>query len=152
MRELEGTAVGVAPSPIDECFDWLSDLEAYPSWYPEGVKRAAVVSRAPDGVPSKVDTALTISRGVISFDHDVPLAVTLHRPRLVLFERVPNDERDREELQVSWRLHPIEETRTELTVAMRANLSLPPFLPGLGGIAEDIARGFLTAALRSLGG
>lgn len=152
MKDLSGIATGVAEAAIDRCFARLADMESYPSWYPEGVRLVEVVERDVSGLASRVDATLTIARGPLRFDRAVPLSVLREHPGLIRLERVPDDAHDREQLQVIWRLQALTEARTELSVEMRAQLALPPFVPGLGGLAEDVAGGFLDAAVRDLSG
>lgn len=152
MKDLSGIATGVAQSPIDRCFARLSDMESYPGWYPEGVRQVVVLERDDLGVPRRVDATLTITHGVLRFDRAVPMSVALEHPGLIRLERVPDDTHDREQLQVIWRLRSLADQGTELSVEMRAQLALPPFVPGLGGLAEEVAGGFLRAAVRDLSG
>jgi hypothetical protein len=151
MKELSGTATGVADAPIEACFHKLADLESYPQWYPDGIGRADVVERDADGRPTRVDTSLLISLGGggMNFNFDVPLEVILDRPESIRFQRVADGRHDPEQLQVSWVLKALDPQRTELTAELRANLNVPPFLP-VGRIAQDVASGFVQAAIAAL--
>ena len=151
MKALSGSAVGVAGASIEVCFEQLADVESYPSWYPEGVGPVVVRSRDVAGTPTTIDATLKIAVGPLSFDRPVPMSVGLTRPESIRLERVPDDTHDREQLQVLWRLRALAPAQTELSVEMRAHLDLPSFLPGLGSVAGDVARGFVNAAVAAFG-
>jgi len=150
MKDLAGVATGVVNASIDRCFVRLADIEAYPGWYPDGVRQVEVTERDDLGLPIRVDATLTIAFGPLKFDRAVPMSLTLDHPGEIRLERVPDDTHDREQLQVIWRLRAVTESSTELSVEMRAQLDLPPFIPGIGGLAKEVAGGFLNAAVRDL--
>lgn len=152
MKALAGSASGVAQAPIEVCFAKLADIEAYPQWYPETVKRADVIARDASGQAEQVDATLLFAQGPLKFDQSVPLQVTLAHPSMVKLTRVPDATHDKEQLRVQWGLVASGPDRTEMTVELAANLNLPPFLPGLGSIANGVAQGFVDAAVRSLNG
>ncbi len=57
---------------------------------------------------------------------------------------------DREQFSVTWHVREAE-GGAEIDLALDANLSVPRLVP-LGGIGNGVARGFVDAAARALGG
>jgi ribosome-associated toxin RatA of RatAB toxin-antitoxin module len=151
MKDLSATATDIAPAPIERCFELVADVERYPDWYPAGVKRVEVLERDPDGRPSLVAALLSLGEGPIRKDFDLRLAVTTTAPSTsgVELTRVKRNAADGEHMIVSWELAQDGATGTHLTVALRAALNLPPFLP-VGAIAQSVADGFLAAAMAKL--
>ena len=138
---------------IERCFAVVADVEHYPDWYPAGVKRVEVLERGDDQRARLVATVLSVGDGPIHKDFNLKMAVTTTEPSAVDLSRVKQDAVDGELMAVSWALAPAAGTSdaaaTQLTVALRAALNLPPFLP-VGGIAQSVANGFLAAALARL--
>jgi ribosome-associated toxin RatA of RatAB toxin-antitoxin module len=149
MKVFEGSATGTAAAPLERCFEQLADLESYPQWYPETVRSMTVTARDEDGKPAAVAAALTFAYGPLKFNHDLPLTLALDEPRTVLLQRLADDEHDSEQFQVRWQLEAVDAESTSLEVKLHATLNLPAFLPD--AIADEVARGFLVAAQRSLG-
>ncbi len=151
MRDLSAIAEGQTPTPIDRCFERLADVEAYPSWYPSGVRSAELLERGDDGAVTKVKATLVLAHGPIQRDFKLHLAIVLERPRLIELRRLPKEPGDPEQVTITWRLAELAAERTQLAVELAARLSLPRFLP-LGGVADHIAHGFLGAAIASFAG
>lgn len=151
MRDLSATSAGEAPAPIEVVFERLSNVTDYPSWYPAGVKYAEELERGPDGEPSTVKTTLALAQGRIQRDFTLHLAVTRDRPRMIELRRLPKTADDRELVTITWQLGELGQERTRIEVALAAKLDIPRFLP-LGGIADNIAGGFLNAAVASFKG
>jgi ribosome-associated toxin RatA of RatAB toxin-antitoxin module len=149
MKDLSASASGRTDVSVDEAYGLLSNFESYQDWFPEGVKSIQVLERDPDGHPSRLQTKLHTSSGPIQRDFDMQMTTTLRRPQLVELKRAPNQNRDQEEMTVSWRL--TEGPQTLVAVDLRARLDVPGFLP-VGGLAQGMADRFLQAALRRLNG
>ena len=149
MRDLAATAQGETATPIERCFEKLAEIEAYPNWYPSGVKRAEPLERAPGGELTKVKATLALAQGPIQRDFTLHLAVTLERPRLIELRRLPKTPDDQELVVITWRLTARGAELTALEIALQAKLEIPRFLP-IGGIADGLAGGFMDAALASL--
>jgi ribosome-associated toxin RatA of RatAB toxin-antitoxin module len=149
MKDLSASASGRTHAPVDDTYGLLSDFESYPDWFPEGVKSIQVLERDPDGHASRLQARLHTSSGPVQRDFDMEMTTTLRQPDLVELKRVPNENRDREEMVVSWRL--TSGPQTLVAVDLRAKLDLPGFLP-VGGLAQGMADRFLQAALRRLDG
>lgn len=149
MREIKATSKGVATQPVAIAFAKLEDVEAYPTWYPDGAKRVEVLERDENGVPAKVDAVLAAVAGPLRKNFDVRLAIETERPTKIALARVPDDRGDHEALTISWTLRELDASQTEVTVEMVAHLDVPPFLP-IGPVAQEAADGFLKAALAHL--
>ena len=149
MRDLGATATDEAGAAIERCFELVTDVEQYPRWYPAGVKRAEPLERATDGQLTKVIATLVLAHGRIQRDFTLHMEVTREPPRLVELRRLPKHPGDQEQVVISWRLSSQGPQRTRVEVELAAKLDLPRFLP-LGGVADSIANGFLSAALDAL--
>lgn len=152
MKSQSGGAGDVVAQPIAACFAHLADLEGYPRWYPQTVQGVEVIARDAQGRPDRVRAQLSFRQGPLHFERALPLQITRSEPTEVLLERIADSTHDREQFQVRWLLRELDPARTDLRVTLSARLDLPAFLPGLGGVANGVARGFLEAAVRSLGG
>ena len=148
MRDLAATAQGGTATPIGSCFDRLAAIEAYPDWYPAGVKQAEALERGPDGELTKVKATLALAQGPIQRDFMLHFAVRLERPRWIELRRVPKTPDDQELIVITWRLTERGAQATALEIALEAKLDVPRFLP-VGAIAGGIANGFMDAALAS---
>jgi ribosome-associated toxin RatA of RatAB toxin-antitoxin module len=149
MKDLSASASGRTHASVDAAYGLLSDFESYPDWFPEGVKSIQVLERDPDGHPSRLQAQLHTSSGPVQRDFDMQMTTVLRRLEMVELRRVPNQNRDGEEMTVSWRL--TNGPQTLVAVDLRARLDLPGFLP-VGGLAQGMADQFLQAALRRLNG
>ncbi len=148
MKELTATATGVSEKPIERCYEHLLDVERYPQWYPDGVKRVEVIERGADGVPTRVDAVLAAVAGPLRKQFDVRLAVEPEPPTLIALARVADDRGDHELLTITWLLRDLGADGTEVNVELGARLDVPMFLP-IDPVAREVANGFLQAALRS---
>ena len=148
MKDLTASASGRTGAPVDQAFTLLSEFEGYPDWFPEGVKSLTVIGRDPAGRPNHLDATLRTTSGPIQREFRMEMGVTLREPELVELKRMPNENRDRENMTVSWRL--TSGPQTLVAVDLRARLDLPGFLP-VGGLAQGMADRVLQAALRRLG-
>jgi hypothetical protein len=147
MKELRGTAEASVDAPLATVLSLLEAVDAYPSWYPEVVRRVEVVERDGAGPPSRVRAQLHIAQGPIARDFELLMSVAVQRPSTVRLARVPREPTDPERFEVIWRLNGGE--RTHISLELLANLDVPRFLP-LGGIGDSVARGFADAAVRRL--
>jgi ribosome-associated toxin RatA of RatAB toxin-antitoxin module len=147
MKELRGAAGAAVEHPIERCYELLRAVDAYPRWYPEVVRSVEVVERDVEGAPAQVQTTLHVAQGPLTRDFDLLMDVTAERPTTVDLSRVPHERGDDERFQVVWRL--TEQGGTRIDLELRANLSVPRFVP-LGGIGDSVAQGFVTAAVRQL--
>lgn len=144
MKELHGTASAQVSAPEAECFVLLADVEGYPRWYPEAVRRVEVVERGSDGLAAKAHAQLHVAYGPLTRDFNLLLAIETERPARVALTRIPHHASDSEQFDVSWKIAP-----GLIAVELSASLSVPRMLP-VGGIGESIASGFVTAAAHAL--
>lgn len=149
MKELEATATGTAQAPIAHCYERLLDVERYPAWYPDGAKSVAVLERAPDGTPTRIDAVLAAAAGPLRKRFAMRLSLALTPPERIALKRVADDRGDHEALTIGWRLRALDPGRTEVTIELGARLDVPRFFP-IDAVGREVARGFLDAALRML--
>ena len=149
MRELTAEASGIAPQPIEVAFTQLRDLESYPVWYPTGAQSVDVLERDEQGAAREVDVVLSVAAGPLRRSFRMRMAVRAQDPTLVAVERIADARGDHERCTIMWRLHELDEARTEISVELAARLELPPFLP-IRQISRDVVQGFLNAALTQL--
>jgi hypothetical protein len=150
VKELQGTASTRVKAPVARCLELLSDVERYPAWYPEVVRRVEVVERGDHGTATRARTTLHVSQGPFNRDIDLLLAVQTEPAGTVELTRIPHDSGDREQFSVTWHVREADGA-AEIDLALDANLSVPRLVP-LGGIGNGVARGFVDAAARALGG
>jgi hypothetical protein len=149
MRDLKGSAQGEAAAAIDVCFARLAEIDAYPSWYPTGVKEAQPLEHGPGGEVTKVKATLAVTQGPIQRDFTLHLAVRLEHPHLVELRRLPRSSDDKDQMVITWRLRELAAETTHVAIDLAASLDIPRFLP-IGSLADGIANGFLAAALAAL--
>jgi ribosome-associated toxin RatA of RatAB toxin-antitoxin module len=149
MKQLSATATGVAATPIERAYEHLLDVERYPQWYPDGVKRVEVLERDAGGVVLTVDAVLAAVAGPLRKEFPMRLALEREQPTRIALARVADDRGDHEQLTIAWLLRAVGQAETELTVELGARLDVPLFLP-IDPIAREVANGFLQAALRSM--
>lgn len=150
MKELAGSANGTVRASVQRCYEFLTDVKGYERWYPETVRSVEVVESDSSGTPTVVNVELVFAFGPLKFENSVPMTVVLEESKMVWLHRVPDDNHDPEQFQVKWLLDSIDENNTELKMQLSANLDLPPFLPGLNAVADEVARGFVYAAASSV--
>jgi ribosome-associated toxin RatA of RatAB toxin-antitoxin module len=148
VKELTGAATQVVPAPIDECFGLLEAVDRYPVWHPEVVRGVEVLERSSDGRPTRARTTLHVARGPLMHDFHLTMDVVADPPGSIALTRLGHEPADRELFEVRWRLS-AENAGTRMALALQASLSVPRFLP-LGGIGDELARGFVVAAASAL--
>jgi hypothetical protein len=149
MKELQGSATGVASVTIDECVRFFRAVDRYPSWYPDVVRKVEVLERDAESNPTKGRGLLHVAVGPIVKDFDLVLAITVEDGRTVKLTRLPNHPGDEERFDVTWRLAEAG-AGTRIRLEVRATLSVPRFVP-VGGIGDRLAEGFVSAATKALG-
>jgi hypothetical protein len=146
VKEFRGAAAGTVKTDPSAAHALLSDIERYPSWYPEVVRRVELVRHAEPGQPARAQTTLHAALGPLNRDFSFLLEI-ITQPELVRLRRIPQEPSDPEELELTWRVTGIGETA--LAVEITARLDVPRLLP-LQGAGDTVARGFLAAARRTL--
>lgn len=148
MKHLHGAAQAGVAAPIEDCFAFLSALEAYPSWYEDVVREVKVVEDGEDGLPLRAETKLHLSYGPVSRDLDLLLAVTASRPGLVQLKHVSRGHSSGASFDAIWRLE--DRDGTHLALDLDANMPIPRLIP-VGGVGDAFADGFMRAAVERLG-
>ncbi|HTQ67930.1 MAG TPA: hypothetical protein VMI13_04505 [Solirubrobacteraceae bacterium] len=147
MKHLHGNARATVEVPIDACLAFLAALEAYPSWYPDVVRKVEVVEMGKDGLPRRAETKLHLSWGPVSRDLDLLLAVRVQKPGLVQLSHVPRGQSTGASFDATWQLDG--RAATELELELDATMPVPGLVP-LVGVGDAFADGFIEAAVRGL--
>jgi ribosome-associated toxin RatA of RatAB toxin-antitoxin module len=150
MKELSGSAASDVAAPAERCMALLADVERYPEWYPDVVRRVEVLDRDPSGQATKAQTSLHVAYGPVARDFDVTLDVQVQPPDVVRLVRIAHEPTDEEQFEVNWRVRDGGATRT-IELRLAAALPVPRFLP-VGGIGDGLAQGFVAAAAAAASG
>jgi hypothetical protein len=146
MRDLHGKASETAPAPLDTCLALVAAIDAYPDWYPDGVREVEVLERSSAGQPTKVLTVLHVEVAGFNRDFHLTMDVEVDPRGTVALRKVKADAED-PPFDVTWELSDGDGTVIELDV----DTSLPvPRLVPLGGVGDSIARSFVSAAVNAL--
>jgi ribosome-associated toxin RatA of RatAB toxin-antitoxin module len=149
VRQLQGSgATSVAASPA-ACFALVVDVDGYPRWHPQVIRRAEALERGPDGLPTRVATTVHVAVGPLVRDFELTMDVAARPEREVRLTRVAHDPADPERFEVVWRVGA--GTPAELELELAATLDVPRLVP-LGGVGDRLAQGFVEAAKRELEG
>lgn len=147
MKELSGSAASDVTASIEQCLVVLADVERYPEWYPDVVRRVDVVERDASGQATKAKTSLHVVYGPVTHDFNLTLDVGVRPPDVVRLVRIPHKPTDEERFEVNWQVRDGATRTIELRLA--AALPVPRFLP-VGGIGDGLAQGFVAAVVRRL--
>ncbi len=150
MKELNATATAEVHAPPERCLQLLGDVERYPTWYPEVVRRVEAIERAADGAVTQARTSLHVPNVPLVSDVALMLAVAVDPPDVVRLTRIAHGRGDEEKFEVTWRLIPDGSGTTRIDLELHAKLSVPRLVP-TGGIGNALAGGFVSAAARALG-
>ena len=148
MKQLEASAATEVSAAPADAFALLADVERYPTWYPDVVKRVEVVDRDAAGNPTRARTVLHLAVGPVVRDFHLLLAVRAQPPSAVNLDRVPHEPGDDEQFSVAWTVAP-SAAGSRIAVRLAASLPVPRFLP-VSGVGESVAQGFVQAASRAL--
>ena len=146
MRALHGTASEVAAAPLEECLALLAAVDAYPSWYPDGVREVQVLERDPDGQPTRVLTVLHVDAAGFNRDFHQTMDVEVDPGGRVALRKVKANDSD-PPFDVEWNLS--EQDGTVIKLDLDTALPVPRLVP-LGGLGDSIARSFVSAARDAL--
>jgi hypothetical protein len=147
MKQLSGSASAPTRAGEHRCVDFLSDVEAYPHWYPEVVRSVEVLERDADGRATRARATLRASVGPINRDLQLTLGVS-RGPREVKLVRTSQDSADAERFSVNWQVSGAQ-SGARIDLKLDAALDVPRLVP-LGGVGDAMASGFVAAAVRSL--
>lgn len=150
MKKLRGSASAAVPASADECLALLLDIELYPSWYPEVIRRTEIVGPASRQAPVVARATVHLGVGPVRRDFALVLELRSEARNVVRLTRVRDDARDPEELSLTWRIaDPPAGPPTGLAVELSAHLDVPRLLP-VQGLGDVVAQGFVSAAARAL--
>jgi hypothetical protein len=146
VRDLHGTASELVAAPVENCVALLAAIDAYPDWYPGGVREVEVLERNAAGQPTRVLTVLHVE--VVGFDKDFHLTMTVKVDPggRVALNKVKADSSD-PPFDVVW--HISEHEGTLIRLDLDTALPLSRFVP-LGGVGNSIAKSFVSAARDAL--
>jgi ribosome-associated toxin RatA of RatAB toxin-antitoxin module len=147
MKDLHGTASAVVPATLERCVGLLAAIDAYPDWYPEGVREADVLERDPRGQPTKARTVLHVDVAGFDRDFNLTMSVEVDPKGRVALKKIKADSSD-PPFDVTWRIS--EEDGTLIELDLDTALPVPRLVP-LGGVGDSIAESFVSAASEALG-
>jgi hypothetical protein len=152
VKALQGTAAAQVAAPVAEVVALVADVERYPAWYPEVVRRVEALERDTAGHAAKANALLHVSVGPLVRDFNLMLAVHVEPPGTVSLRRIAHGPTDQERFEVRWEVSEgsSEGSRSRIELRLDANLSVPRLLP-VGGLGDGLAQGFVSAAVRALG-
>jgi hypothetical protein len=148
MKDLHGTASAVVPAPLEGCVGLLAAIDAYPDWYPEGVREAEVLERDARGTPTKVRTVLHVDVAGFDRDFNLTMSVEVDPKGRVALRKIKADSSD-PPFDVTWRMSK-EDDGTLIELDLDTALPVPRLVP-LGGVGDSIAESFVSAASEALG-
>lgn len=148
MKQLHGDGEASVNATTEECFSALAAIDRYPIWYPDVVQAAEILETGEDGLPTRAQVALRVSRGPIKQGFKLLMDVRAAPPDTVTLKRIPRDASDEDTFEVAWEIQDVGESR-RIRLAIDASLDVPRFLP-LGTIGDDLAAGFVSAVAAEL--
>jgi Polyketide cyclase / dehydrase and lipid transport len=148
VKELHGTASASANAPLERCIALLEAVGDYPSWHPEVVREVDVLEQHEAGHPSRVRAKLHVARGPLVKDFDLVMSVASDGTREVKLTKVHTPASGSEVFEVTWRVLNAS-GGTRISLDLTASLDVPRFLP-VGGVGDDLAAGFVAAAVKQL--
>jgi hypothetical protein len=146
MKELHGTASGVVSASLESCVGLLAAIDAYPDWYPDGVREVEVLERDARDQPTRVRTVLHVAVAGFDRDFNLTMAVEVDPEGRVALTKIKADSSD-PPFDVIWRVSEREATLIELD--LHTELPLPRLMP-LGGAGDSIAKSFVSAASKAV--
>ena len=147
MKELLGSATGTTSASVEQCVTFLRDVERYPNWHPDVVRRVEVLERDSESRPTLARGLLHVAVGPLVKDFDLNLAITLPGPQTVKLARVPHHPGDDERFEVTWIVE--EAGRTRIRLDLKATLPVPRLVP-IGTVGDHLAQSFVADATKAL--
>jgi hypothetical protein len=145
-RTFHGEAAADVTAALEDCFALLAAVDRYPEWCPDVVRYVQVLERDAGGQPRRVRMMIHGARGTLVREFQLLLAIAVEPPRSVTLTRV-TDHPTNQEFTAVWLLR--SDSRTRIALQLDAKLRVPALVPA-GGIPDEIADGFVTAASRAL--
>ena len=146
MRKFHGEAAEVVAVPMEDCLALLAAVDRYPDWCPDVVRGVEGLDRDATGQPTRVRMRMHIVRGPVDREFDLVLAIVVEPPGSVRLRRV-TDHPTEQEFDAAWLLSHAGSTR--ISLQLDAKLRVPSYIPA-GGVADAIAKAFVTAACQAL--
>lgn len=143
MKRLHGEATAIVGATSEECLAVLAAVDRYPVWYPEVVREAEVLATGQDGLPTRAQVKLHVSRGPLEKDFRLLMEVSVQTPGKVTLARIPHEASDEETFEVAWEIEERGRNR-HVRLSIDACLAVPRLLP-LGFIGDELAAGFVSA-------
>jgi len=150
VKRLHGEATAIVEATSAQCLSVLAAVEGYPRWYPDVVREAEVLATGQDGLPTRAQVKLHVSRGPLEKDFRLLMEVCVETPGKVTLTRIPHEASDEETFQVAWEIEERGQNR-HVRLSVDACLAVPRFLP-LGSIGDELAAGFVSAVAPVLQG
>lgn len=148
MRELHGTASEQTAASFDAALALVSAIDAYPDWYPDGVREVEVLEHDAHGQPTKVLTVLHVEVAGFNRNFHLTMDVDIDTAGRVALRKATADPSD-PPFDVVWNIS--EQDGTVIELDLDTALPVPRLLP-LGGVGDSIARSFVSAAREALAG
>jgi ribosome-associated toxin RatA of RatAB toxin-antitoxin module len=149
VKALGGAAGAEVKAPAERAYAVLADVERYREWYPDVIRKVAVLERDGDGAVTLADVTLS-APGLPIGDLETRMRVERYPSHSVSLVRVPNERGDEEQFSVVWTIG-AGEAGTHIAVRLDAVLPVPRLVP-LGGLGDRMASGFARAAGRAIDG
>lgn len=134
MKSVAGEASGEVAAPVAEAFAALADLEAWPDWNAD-VRRVEILER--DGEA----TVVLVEVRVLAVTTWFRARVVTDPPHELRLTRLPNEDGDRERLELVARLAADGPDACTVHVRVDAALDVPRFIPLPGGAGDGVAGG-----------
>ena len=146
MRDLHGTASAAVSAPLERCVALLAAIDAYPDWYPDGVREVEVLERNAHDQPTRVRAVLHVEVAGFKRDFNLTMSVEVDPRGRVALSKVKADPSD-PPFDVTWRTS--EDDGTLIELDLDTALPVPRLMP-LGGAGDSIAKSFVSAASDAL--
>lgn len=121
MSELRGSATGEVPSPIEDCWALVADIERAPRWQ-RTLGSVVVQERDADDRPLICDTVSGVSR----FTVRVRIRVDYSPPHQIRFTQVASEDLDA--MEAGWNLEPVGPELTRATYFLSLDPGPVPLL------------------------
>jgi ribosome-associated toxin RatA of RatAB toxin-antitoxin module len=144
---MQGRASVELDVPVRDCFELLAAVESYPAWF-QAVSEVEILEEERNGTPGLARAELHVPQSPFGTRFELFVAVRTERPGTVTLTRVPDGARDRDRLELTWRLSDGGPTRLEFEFDAAAS-----FVPGfisVNGAGDSIARAAIDCALAAL--
>ncbi len=147
MKELQGWASAELDVPVRDCFELLAAVESYPAWF-DAVSEVEILEEERNGTPGLARAELHVPQSPFGSHYQLFMAVRTERPGTVTLTRVPDGARDRDRLELTWRV--TDGGCTQLEFEFDAAASFVPGFISVDGAGDAIAAAVIDAAPAAL--